>query len=115
MSKRRVRCSPSVHDETFVCRGPRSWRLDLIDGPARSSTLPTLVLVGTADALTATGDSRRIVELVPDAASSSSGAGHMLMYERAAGRHAHHADFARDAPPTIRPWPGRRRRLGRLT
>jgi pimeloyl-ACP methyl ester carboxylesterase len=45
--------------------------------------LPTLVLVGTADALTPPRDARRIADLMPDARLIEyPGAGHMLMYER---------------------------------
>ncbi len=46
-------------------------------------TLPTLVLVGTADALTPPRDSRRIADMIPGARLVEyPGAGHMLMYER---------------------------------
>jgi pimeloyl-ACP methyl ester carboxylesterase len=45
--------------------------------------LPTLVVVGSADALTPPRDSRRIAELVPGSRLVEyEGAGHMLMYER---------------------------------
>jgi pimeloyl-ACP methyl ester carboxylesterase len=45
--------------------------------------VPTLVVVGSADALTPPRDARRIAELVPDARFVEyEGGGHMLMYER---------------------------------
>jgi pimeloyl-ACP methyl ester carboxylesterase len=49
-----------------------------------SVMLPTLVLVGTADLLTPPRDARLIASLVPNARLVElTGAGHMLMYERA--------------------------------
>jgi pimeloyl-ACP methyl ester carboxylesterase len=59
--------------------------------------IPTLVVVGTADALTPPRDARRIVELVPGARLVElEGAGHMLMYERAAELDALVMEFARE-------------------
>jgi pimeloyl-ACP methyl ester carboxylesterase len=71
-------------------------RLDLTDGlPAID--VPTLVVVGTADALTPPRDARRIAELVPGARLVEyPGAGHMLMYERADEVDALIMDFARE-------------------
>jgi pimeloyl-ACP methyl ester carboxylesterase len=58
--------------------------------------LPTLVVVGTHDAITPAGDSRRIAELVPGAELVEyEGAGHMLMYERTDEVDALIMDFAR--------------------
>jgi pimeloyl-ACP methyl ester carboxylesterase len=57
-------------------------RLDLTDGLPRVR-VPTLVIVGTADALTPPRDSQRIADLIPGARLIEyPGAGHMLMYER---------------------------------
>jgi pimeloyl-ACP methyl ester carboxylesterase len=59
--------------------------------------VPTLVVVGTADALTPPRDSRRIAELIPDAQLVEyEGGGHMLMYERTAEVDALIMEFARD-------------------
>ena len=59
--------------------------------------VPTLVVVGTADALTPPRDSRRIAELIPDAQLVEyEGGGHMLMYERTAELDALIMEFARD-------------------
>jgi len=71
-------------------------RLDLTEGlPAVK--VPTLVVVGTADALTPPRDSRRIAELVPDARLVEyPGAGHMLMYERTEAVDALIMGFARE-------------------
>src|SRR5207248_2061415 len=56
--------------------------LDLAAG-LPSVTLPTLVLVGTADILTPPRDARQIASLIPHARLVElTGAGHMLMYER---------------------------------
>jgi pimeloyl-ACP methyl ester carboxylesterase len=70
--------------------------LDLTDGlPAVK--VPTLVLVGTADALTPPRDSHRIAELVPGARLVEfPGAGHMLMYERTDDVDAVIMEFARE-------------------
>jgi pimeloyl-ACP methyl ester carboxylesterase len=71
-------------------------RLDLTDG-LPGIEVPTLVLVGTADALTPPRDSRRIADLVPDARLVEyPGAGHMLMYERTDEVDALIMDFARE-------------------
>jgi len=57
--------------------------------------MPTLVVVGTHDAITPPGDSRRIAELIPGAELVEyEGAGHMLMYERTAEVDALIIDFA---------------------
>ena len=69
--------------------------LDLTAG-LPSIDVPTLVLVGTADALTPASDSRRIADLVPGARLVEyPGAGHMLMYERTDDVDALIMDFAR--------------------
>jgi non-heme chloroperoxidase len=71
-------------------------RLDLTAG-LPDLRLPTLVLVGTADALTPPRDARRIVELVPGARLVEfPGAGHMLMYERSDDVDTLIMDFARE-------------------
>jgi len=71
--------------------------LDLVPG-LPSISLPTLVIVGTADLLTPTRDSRQIASLVPRAQLVElTGAGHMPMYERAAEVDRLIADFARDS------------------
>ena len=70
--------------------------LDLTAG-LPSLRVPTLVLVGTADALTPPRDARRIAELIPGARLVEfPGAGHMLMYERADAVDALIMDFARE-------------------
>jgi len=70
--------------------------LDLTAG-LPSLRVPTLVLVGTADALTPPRDSRRIAELVPGARLVEfPGAGHMLMYERTDDVDTLIMDFARE-------------------
>jgi pimeloyl-ACP methyl ester carboxylesterase len=69
--------------------------LDLTEGLPQLQ-IPTLVVVGTADALTPPRDSRRIAELVPGARLVEyPGAGHMLMYERTDEVDALIMDFAR--------------------
>ena len=76
--------------------------LDLIDGLS-TVALPTLVLVGTADVLTPPRDSRQIASLVQDASLVEfPGAGHMLMYERAAEIDTLIVDFAREVVPAVR-------------
>ena len=61
--------------------------------------MPTLVVVGTADALTPPRDARRIAELVPGARLVEyPGAGHMLMYERTDELDALIMDFAARVP-----------------
>jgi pimeloyl-ACP methyl ester carboxylesterase len=68
--------------DTTRAAGTALLSLDLTAG-LPSIDIPTLVLVGTADALTPPRDSRRIADLVPGARLVElSGAGHMLMYER---------------------------------
>jgi pimeloyl-ACP methyl ester carboxylesterase len=68
--------------ETIRDAGTALLRLDLTAG-LPNVRLPTLVLVGTADALTPPRDSQRIADLVPGARLVEyPGAGHMLMYER---------------------------------
>jgi pimeloyl-ACP methyl ester carboxylesterase len=58
--------------------------------------VPTLVLVGTRDAVTPPADSHLIAELIPDAQLVElDGAGHMLMYERTEEVDALIIDFAR--------------------
>jgi pimeloyl-ACP methyl ester carboxylesterase len=70
--------------------------LDLTPG-LPSITLPTLVLVGTADVLTPPRDSRQIATLIPGAELVElPGAGHMLMFERAQEVDQLIVDFARD-------------------
>jgi pimeloyl-ACP methyl ester carboxylesterase len=69
--------------------------LDLTEGLPKLQ-VPTLVVVGTADALTPPRDSRRIAELVPGARLVEyEGGGHMLMYERTEALDALIMDFAR--------------------
>ena len=71
-------------------------RLDLTEG-LPGVDVPTLVLVGSADALTPPRDSRRIADLVPGARLVEyPGAGHMLMYERTDDVDALIMDFARE-------------------
>ena len=70
--------------------------LDLTDG-LPNVHVPTLVIVGTADALTPPRDARRIAELVPNARLVEyAGSGHMLMYERSDELDALIMDFARE-------------------
>ena len=71
--------------------------LDLTEGLPELQ-VPTLVVVGTADALTPPRDARRIAELVPGARLVEyPGGGHMLMYERTDEVDALIMDFARSA------------------
>jgi pimeloyl-ACP methyl ester carboxylesterase len=73
--------------------------LDLTEGLPKLQ-IPTLVVVGTADALTPPRDSRRIAELVPGARLVEyPGGGHMLMYERTDELDALIMDFARACQP----------------
>jgi pimeloyl-ACP methyl ester carboxylesterase len=68
--------------------------LDLTDGLPKIA-VPTLVVVGTADALTPPRDSRRIAEMIPGAQLVEyEGGGHMLMYERTDALDALIIDFA---------------------
>jgi pimeloyl-ACP methyl ester carboxylesterase len=68
--------------------------LDLTEGLPKLQ-IPTLVVVGTADALTPPRDARRIAELVPGARLVEyEGGGHMLMYERTDELDALIMDFA---------------------
>jgi len=68
----------------------------------RAIRLPTLVLVGTADALTPPRDSHQIAEAIPGSELVEfPGAGHMLMYERTAEVDRLIVDFARSC--TSRP------------
>jgi len=70
--------------------------LDLTEG-LPGLQIPTLVVVGTADALTPPRDARRIAELVPGARLVEyPGGGHMLMYERTDELDALIMDFARE-------------------
>jgi len=70
--------------------------LDLTDGLPKVK-VPTLVLVGTADALTPPRDAHLIAELVPGARLVElPGAGHMLMYERTDEVDALIMEFARE-------------------
>ena len=62
-----------------------------------SITLPTLVLCGTADALTPPREARRIASLIPGARLELfAGAGHMLMLERTERFDELLLEFARD-------------------
>ena len=73
--------------------------LDLTAG-LPSITLPTLVIVGTADVLTPPRDARQIATLIPHASLVElPGAGHMLMFERADEVDRLIIDFARDCAP----------------
>ena len=68
--------------DTIRDAGKALLALDLTE-ELPSITLPTLVLVGTADALTPPRDARQIAELIPGAQLIEfPGAGHMLMLER---------------------------------
>ena len=59
--------------------------------------VPTLVLVGTADALTPPRDAQRIADMIPGARLVEyPGAGHMLMYERTDEVDALIMEFARE-------------------
>jgi pimeloyl-ACP methyl ester carboxylesterase len=70
--------------------------LDLTEG-LPNVHVPTLVIVGTADALTPPRDAHRIAELVPSARLVEyPGSGHMLMYERSDELDALIMDFARE-------------------
>jgi pimeloyl-ACP methyl ester carboxylesterase len=81
--------------ETIRDAGIALLSLDLTAG-LTSLTVPTLVLVGTADALTPPRDSQRIADLIPDARLVEyPGAGHMLMYERTDEVDALIMEFAR--------------------
>ena len=94
--------------ETIRDAGKALLALDLTGG-LPSIKLPTLVLVGTADALTPPRDSRQIAELIPGARLIEfKGAGHMLMYERTEEIDALIVEFAREClaarpAPTIEP------------
>ena len=69
--------------------------LDLTPG-LPSIAVPTLVLVGTADVLTPPRDARQIASLIPGSELVEfTGAGHMLMYERAAAVDQLVIDFSR--------------------
>jgi 3-oxoadipate enol-lactonase len=81
--------------ETFRDASRALLSLDLT-AELPSIALPTLVLVGTHDAITPPRDSRQIAELIPGAELVElPGAGHMLMYERTAEVDARIVDFAR--------------------
>jgi pimeloyl-ACP methyl ester carboxylesterase len=82
--------------------------LDLTEGLPKVH-VPTLVVVGTADALTPPRDARRIAEMVPDARLVEfEGGGHMLMYERSDELDALIMDFARGcATERVQPAPPR--------
>jgi pimeloyl-ACP methyl ester carboxylesterase len=83
------------HDTTRAA-GTALLSLDLTTG-LPSIDVPTLVLVGTADALTPPRDAHRIVELLPNARLVEyPGAGHMLMYERTDEVDALIMEFARE-------------------
>jgi len=70
--------------------------LDLTEGLPQVQ-VPTLVVVGSADALTPPRDARRIAELMPAARLVEyPGGGHMLMYERTDELDALIMDFARE-------------------
>ncbi len=70
--------------------------LDLTEGLPKV-LVPTLVVVGTADALTPPRDARRIAELIPGARLVEyPDGGHMLMYERTDELDALIMDFAGD-------------------
>ncbi|MFI5053375.1 MAG: alpha/beta fold hydrolase [Acidimicrobiia bacterium] len=77
--------------------------LDLTEG-LPSLTAPSLVLVGTADALTPPRDSRQIADLLPNARLVEfPGAGHMLMYERAEEVDDLIVEFARECTGSPKP------------
>jgi pimeloyl-ACP methyl ester carboxylesterase len=82
--------------DTIRDAGRAVLRLDLTEGLG-SITVPTLVLVGTADALTPPHDAHQIAELIPNARLVEfPGAGHMLMYERTEEVDALIVEFARE-------------------
>jgi pimeloyl-ACP methyl ester carboxylesterase len=82
--------------DTTRAAGTALLSLDLTEG-LPSIDVPTLVLVGTADALTPPRDSRRIADLIPGARLVEfPGAGHMLMYERTEAVDALIMEFARE-------------------
>jgi pimeloyl-ACP methyl ester carboxylesterase len=81
--------------ETLRDAGRALLSLDLTEGLPSLAT-PTLVLVGTADALTPPRDSRQIAEQLPNARLVEfAGAGHMLMFERAEEIDRQIIEFAR--------------------
>jgi non-heme chloroperoxidase len=74
-----------------------------------SVTLPTLVLVGTADILTPPRDARVITSLIPHARLVElTGAGHMLMYERAEEVDQLIVEFARECTQSATSTPDER-------
>ena len=82
--------------ETIRDAGTALLSLDLTAGLPRVR-VPTLVLVGTGDALTPPRDSQRIADLIPGARLVEyPGAGHMLMYERTDEVDALIMEFARE-------------------
>jgi pimeloyl-ACP methyl ester carboxylesterase len=82
--------------ETLRDAGRAMLSFDATEGLPKVKT-PSLVVVGTADALTPPRDARQVAELLPNARLVElAGAGHMLMYERAHELDALIVDFARD-------------------
>jgi pimeloyl-ACP methyl ester carboxylesterase len=89
--------------ETLRDAGRALLSLDLTEGLPSLST-PTLVLVGTADALTPPRDSRQIADLLPNVRLVEfAGAGHMLMFERADEVDRLIIEFARECSGAPKP------------
>jgi pimeloyl-ACP methyl ester carboxylesterase len=89
--------------ETIRDAGTALLSLDLTAGLPRVR-VPTLVLVGTADALTPPRDSQRIADLIPNSRLVEyPGAGHMLMYERTDEVDALIMEFARECLQALPP------------
>ena len=87
--------------ETIRDAGTALLSLDLTAG-LPTVRVPTLVLVGTGDALTPPRDSQRIADLIPGARLVEyPGAGHMLMYERTDEVDALIMEFARECLPAL--------------
>ena len=87
--------------DTIRDAGTALLSLDLTGGLSKVTT-PTLVIVGTADALTPPRDSQRIADLIPGARLVEyPGAGHMLMYERSDEVDALIMEFARACLPVL--------------
>jgi non-heme chloroperoxidase len=82
--------------ETLRDAGRAMLSFDVTEGLPDVKT-PSLVVVGTADALTPPRDSRQVADLLPNARLVElPGAGHMLMYERTDELDALIVDFARE-------------------
>ena len=95
-SRRRARCSPRARARPCATRRARCSRSTSHPG-LPSITLPTLVLVGTADVLTPPRDARQIATLIPDAEPGGvpGRRAHAHVRARRRGRRAHHRLRAR--------------------